>query len=210
MELVWMLIGMGVMAGAFFFPPGTDDVWGPLDRAGIAAGVYLIAMLLVMMRKPFGARVRIFIWGAATVALLGLGLCWTTTSSMAHQEKENLIQIRERLSRGILYHEMYPMYFPVLKAYYDQSGNRTESIGAEFRRLYPNAQEGKNIRAPFNATDSLSIFVASLTDSCVTLVGQDMYVHGRDPDFRNYTDKIGMVQERAILTAKGISYVSEN
>jgi hypothetical protein len=210
MELVLMLVGGCVMAGAFFLPSGNEDIWVSLDRAGVAAAVYLIVVLFIMMRKPFGANVRIFTAGAAVITMLGLGLWWTTTSSMAHQEKQSLIQIRERISRTVLFHEIYPMYFPVLKSYYDQGESKTESIGAVFHRFYPDARERKNIHTPFNTTDSLTIFVASLNDSCVTLVGQEMYVRGRDAYFQNYSGKTGMVQEKAILTSKGISYVSEN
>ncbi|HUN65052.1 MAG TPA: hypothetical protein VMW43_03055 [Bacteroidota bacterium] len=210
MEIIWLVVGACVMAGAFFFPGGNDDIWHSLDRAGIAAGIYIIVMLFVALRKPFGVRVRLFTWGTAVVTLLGLGLWWTTTSSMAHQQKDDLIQIRERLSRTILFHEMYPMFFPVLREYYAQNQPGKESIGAVFHRLYPNAEQGKNIRTPFNTTDSLTIFLTSLTDTAVVLVGQEMYVHGRDGDFRNYTDKTGMVQEKAILTVRGVSYVSEN
>jgi hypothetical protein len=210
MELVLVLVGSCIMAGAFFMPTGNEDIWVSLDRAGIAAAVYLIVVIILAMRKPFGANVRIITGSVVVITLLGLGLWWTTTSSMAHEEKDNLIQIRERLSRAILYHEIYPMYFPVLKSYYDQGNMKTESIGKVFHRLYPTAEEGKNIHTPFNTTDSLTIFVARLTDSCVILVGQEMYVFGRDADFHNYTGKTGMVQEKAVLTSKGISYVSEN
>ena len=53
-------------------------------------------------------------------------------------------------------------------------------------------------------------FIAAVSDHEIVLVGQEMYVNGRDPGFKNYDGKTGMLQARATLTEKGLKYESEN
>jgi hypothetical protein len=49
-----------------------------------------------------------------------------------------------------------------------------------------------------------------MTDTEIVLVGQEMRVHGRNPAFVNFNGRIGMVQQRAVLTEEGVRYESEN
>jgi hypothetical protein len=56
----------------------------------------------------------------------------------------------------------------------------------------------------------MKVVVESLDPDRIVLVSQETSVKGRDPNFKNYDGKSGMVQERFILTEEGITYVSEN
>jgi hypothetical protein len=44
----------------------------------------------------------------------------------------------------------------------------------------------------------------------IELLSQETYVKGRDPQFKNHNGQVGMIQEKIILTEKGITYVPEN
>ena len=102
---------------------------------------------------------------------------------------------------------------PLLKtlaAYHQQGPKKKKTIGDVFREFYGGATVGSNIYKPQWEGDRLTIIVETLEPDRIALVSQETYVKGRDPNFRNLDGRVGMVQEKFILTERGITHVSEN
>jgi hypothetical protein len=69
---------------------------------------------------------------------------------------------------------------------------------------------GANIRKSEWKGDERQVIVTKLEPAVIELLSQETYVKGRDPQFKNHNGQVGMIQEKFILTEKGITYVSEN
>lgn len=208
--LLWIAAGVVAVSLAFFLTPRSAEFWPALDTAGVATGVYLIAFLTYALRKPLSTRLRILV---AVIALAVLGctaFMWLGTEDQSRWQAEQLMKIRAVIGRGIMYYEMPKPLLKSLEAYHQQGARKKESLADVFRKLQPGAAVGSNIHKPSWEGDSMKVIVEALDPDRIVLVSQETYVKGRDPNFKNYDGKAGMVQEKFVLTEKGITHVSEN
>ena len=210
MILLWLVVGIIVVSSAFFIPGSPTEVWTNLNYAGIAVVAYLIALLLYSMRKPFRARTQIIVGVASLVVIGALGMSWTGMDDTSHWQKATLLKIREIIGRGVMCAEVPDTLLNVLDDFHHPSRGRKLSLGQVFRTKHPKISVGDNIHQLFGPNDSLRAFVTSLSDTQITITAQELFVKGRDPDFKNYNRRIGMVQEKFVLTAKGLRHESEN
>lgn len=197
------------MTGAFFASSG-DNIWAPLDFAGIAAALYLIALAGFTTRAPFPRLTRLAVWFCLLLTGTGVFFCWRAAERRSEGQRDRLVEVHSAVSRSMMVDEMPSILLRVMKAYYTEPIERRRSLGATFRDMYPSAQPGVNMHAPYTTVDSLIVCVSALSDTGVVLVGQEAYVRGRNPAFRNYTGRVGMVQAKALLTSEGVRYESEN
>ncbi len=209
MVLLWLICGFVLVSVAFFIPGNQAEVWPNLNSAGTAALLYLLALVAYTMRKPFGRKVQIAVWAATVVTLAALGMHWTGMDSTSHWQLKTLLSIREVIGRGIIHAEVPENLLTVLDKYPHQKGKKG-TLQQAFLGEYPGTKVGDNIHKPSHDGDSLRVYVASLLDTLVAVAAQEMYVKGRDPSFKNFSGRVGMVQERFTLTAKGIRHESEN
>ncbi|TLY33675.1 MAG: hypothetical protein E6K56_00290 [Ignavibacteria bacterium] len=209
MGTIWIIGGIAAVAASFFLSGG-DDVWQSLDAAGVATALYLMALLGFTTRKPFGTRTRVFVWCVFILAGTGVYLDWSGMSETAHRQKESLLKIRGTVSRSIMLNEMPAPLMKVLRSYAEQPPKKRGSLGKAFQAMYPADSVGRNIHTPFDQQDNLKIVVASVSDTEVVLIGQEMSVAGADRSKKNFDGRAGMVQARAILTERGVRYEPEN
>jgi len=209
MGTVWIISGIVAVAASFFLAGG-DDVWRSLDAAGIATVLYLFALVGFAMRRPFGIRTRVFTWCALLVVGTGVYLDWSGMSETAHRQKESLLKIRGTVSRSIMLTEMPVPLMKVLRSYSEQPVKKRGTLGKAFQAMYPADSVGRNIHVPFDQQDNLKILVASVSDTEVVLIGQEIAVAGVDAYKKNFDGRAGMVQARAILTERGVRYEPEN
>ncbi len=209
MLLLWLICGFVLVSVAFFIPGNQAEVWPNLNYAGIAALLYLLALVGYAMRKPFGRKAQIAVWAATFVTLGALGMHWTGMDATSHWQQKTLLRIREVIGRGIIRAEVPESLLTVFDTFHHQKG-RKATLQQVFLNHYPGAKAGDNIHKPHHEGDSLRVYVSSLSDTLVALAAQEMYVKGRELSFKNFNGRIGMVQERFTLTAKGVRHESEN
>jgi hypothetical protein len=208
--LLWLAGGIIFVSIAFFIPAQTTDLWPQFYAAGIAATVYVIVLLLYAVRKPVSMKARVI---ATACFLLTLGAIIFSSIQMdkqSHWQADKILQIRGTIGRGVMMNKMPPPLFKTLKAFHEQGSIKKETIGQIFQRLNDNASAGSNITKPIYEGDSLKVFIKTLEPDRVELVSQETYVKGKNPQFDNYNGQKGMIQEKCILTARGITYESEN
>lgn len=211
MILRWLVAGTVLLVAAYFIPGIHTDPWVNLNAAGAVAAVYLLALLLYTIREPISPNTRVFAWVISLIIMGGIVAAWTGFDKTSHWQKEKLLQIREVVRRGvILYNVPFELLLPTLDAYYGQGTKKKETLGQVFRRLHPEAAVGVNMYKPKWERDSLSIIVQTLSDSIIVVIAQEAYVTGKSPSFQNLHGKVGMVQEKYILTERGMSRESEN
>ncbi len=210
MMILWLVIGVTLVTVAFFLPGKNIELWPSINAAGFAAAIYLAALVAYTMRKPFPVRTRVItrvIFLATSVATV---FGWIGSNTQSHWQRNKLLQIRGVIARGIIMPEMQRSLLDVLKIYYQQDFKQKEPLGQIIQRIYAPGTVGTNIHKAWGKGDSTMVYVASVSNSEVVLIGQEMNVRGRNPEFKNYNGRVGMIQERATLTAKGVKYESEN
>jgi len=209
MVFLWLIFGFILVSVAFFIPGNQAEVWPNLNYGGIAALLYLLALVGYTMRKPFGRKAQIAVWAATLVTLGALGTHWTGMDSMSHWQQKTLISISELIGRGIIVAEVPENLLTVLDKYHHPKGKKA-TLQQVFLIEYPGAQIGDNIHKPSHDRDSLRVYVASLSDTLIALTAQMLYIKGRDPTFKNFNGRAGMIQERYTMTVKGMRHESEN
>jgi hypothetical protein len=210
MIIIWLLSGIAAVTLAFFIPPNSSELWPSLNMAIIPAALYILALGFFTLRSPITLKARIIAWGM--IALVGGATysTWTGMDAQSHWQLNQLRKIYTVITRGIL-QTFAPTYeLNALEEYHKQGLKKKESLGQIFQRQNTSATVGTNIYKSENPEDSTSIVIKSLSDNEVILLGLHAYSKGRNPDFKNYNGKVGMVQERFTLTEKGIVYESEN
>jgi hypothetical protein len=209
MVFLWCAVGCAAVLTSFFFSPG-DNIWMSLETAGIAAAFYLLALITFTMRAPFPGRTRVVTWGLFLAISAGIAFTGSEAYKTSCIEENNLEQARLSNSRGVMLDEMPRVLLQVLQTYYAQTPDHRKSIGEIFRELHCDYVPGCNINPPFVEKEKTVIYVSTVSDHEIALVGQELSVRGNDLSFRNYDGRVGMVQARAILTPQGVRYETEN
>lgn len=208
--LLWVVAGVIIVSLVFLLTPPSLDLWPSLDAAGIAGVVYLIAMLTYALRKPVETKVRIWISIAAIVVLALGAFTWMKMQAQTEFQAEMMMKIRGVIGRGVMRRYLSEVPLKTLDEFYQQRGPNKASLADIFCKENPGAAVGANIHRPEWEGDWWKVVVTKLEPSTIELLSQETYVKGRDPQFKNRNGQVGMMQEKSILTEKGITYVSEN
>jgi hypothetical protein len=208
--LLWIVGGIIFVSIAFFIPSSSTELWPQFYTAGVAAIVYLIALLIYAVRKPVSIKARVIAIVCFGFTLGGITFSSIQMDSNAHWQINKIMQIRGIIGRGTMTYMMPQPLFKTLKVFHEQRSIKKETIAQIFQRLNDNVSVGSNIYKPEYEGDILKIFVKALEPDRVELVSQETFVKGRNPQFNNYNGQKGMIQEKCVLTARGITYESEN
>jgi hypothetical protein len=208
--LLWIAAGVVLIAAPFFLIPKGIELWPAVNAAGIAAFVYLVALLFFVLRKPLSMRRRLPIAILGALFLVCTAYQWIQMQDETHWQADQILRIRGVIGRGVMITEMSGPLLKTLDAFHRQGSVTKNSLTEEFRKLYPAIAAGSNIYRPKWDGDSMKIIVTELQPDRIVLVSQETFVKGRDPSFKNLDGKSGMIQEQYTLTAKGIAHVSEN
>ncbi|MBI3787766.1 MAG: hypothetical protein HY276_05855 [Ignavibacteriales bacterium] len=208
--LGWLVVGVMIVKGGFLFGSGGKDLWSALNTAGVCAGLYLVALIGYSLRKPLPVKSRITMGVFSALMLVAIASTWNGQYKQSHWQRETLLNIREVIGRGILAYEIPNLLLKTLDGYYQQGGKKSESLGEVFQRLNPRAIVGANIQKDDVGYRQQKIFVQAITNREVILIGQETVAKGKNPQFKNYDESMGMMQEKFILTEKGIVHESQN
>jgi hypothetical protein len=208
--LLWIVAGVILVSAAFFLAPQSIELWPALNAAGIAAALYLAALLFYVLRKPLPGRPRIVVGIVAVVVISSAVFSWTRMQDQTQWQANQLMKIRAVIGRGVKVTEIAHPLLKSLDAYHLQGTRKANTLADEFRKMYPGVVAGSNIFKPRWEGDDMTIMVETLDPDRIVLLSQETFVKGRDPQFKNYDGKTGMIQEKFVLTEKGITHVSEN
>ena len=104
--LLWIVAGVVFVSGAFFLAPRSSELWTAINYAGVAAVLYLVALLIYVLRKPLAMSHRLWMGIGALVAIGLAASIWMRMESHAHWQAETLMRIRGVIGRGVMRHEM--------------------------------------------------------------------------------------------------------
>ncbi len=208
--LLFIVAGVIFVYAAFTIPSKSRELWPSLNAGGIAAGIYLVGLLVYVLRKPLSSKNRLIAGVIGCLALCAVALTWNRNEVRTRWQADLLMRIRTTIGRSVFSTSVPEYLLKTLDAFYQQRTQNKDHLGDVFRRLNKNATVGANIHVPQFPEDPQRIFIITCDPDRIVLVGQETYVKGRDPSFRNYDGKIGMVQERYTLIEKGIIHESEN
>lgn len=209
MGFIWFAAGVVVVTAVFFLTGESLDPWPGLEAATIVGAVYLLAVAVYATRKPFPVKSRIGVLLFSVLFIAAAGSFSMKFKETTSWQQSQLLKILGVIQKGILNSQMPGPLMTTLERYHRQAAKK-KTIGQIFREVVPGVEVGKNIYRQETEGDSLRIFVASITDDEVVLIGQAAWGRGRAPGFRNFDGRAGVVQQKAVLTAKGVSYESQN
>jgi hypothetical protein len=209
--LVWLVSGIVFVSVAFFIPSPSMELWPQFYAAGIAAIMYLIALLIYAVRKPVSMKARV-IAIACFVIILGTIISLSIIADVRTQRQAQfMIKSWSMNERHKMINIMTQSFLKTLQVFHQQGSVKKETLAQVFQKLNDNASVGSNInKKPDYKGDSLKTYIQVLKPDRVELVSQEVYYKGRNQQFINYNGQKGMIQERCILTARGITYESEN
>ncbi|MBI3195254.1 MAG: hypothetical protein HYZ34_12440 [Ignavibacteriae bacterium] len=208
--VLWLLIGIASVSISFFLAASPGDLWQSVNAAGLTAAVYLLGLLIFTLRKPFSFSTRIISWLVAITVCVSLAFAWRTQDEQCHWQQRQLRVILQRISSGILHAQIYDTLLLQFQQYHSQEPTLRKPIGRLFYDAHPGISEGSNFYHPPEDWDSTRIYLHTLTDSSIVVIGRYTYTKGLNPVFENYDNRKGKFQVRATLTEKGIEYVREN
>jgi hypothetical protein len=208
--LVFIVAGVTFVYAAFTIPLRSYELWPALNAGGIAAGIYLLALLVYVLRKPLSSKHRILAGLIGLVAMIAVVFTWVRTEQESRWQTNKILEIRGVIGRGI-YAAYIPQYLlTTLDEFHHQNRSKRENLKEVFSRLHGSARVGANMYVltyPYNKTQ---VFVKTLDPDRIVLVGQETYAKGRSPEFKNYDGRVGLIQEQYTLTEKGMTHESEN
>lgn len=208
--LGWLVVGVTFVTIGFLFGSKEKDLWSSLNTAGVFAGLYLVALIAYALRKPLPLKSRITMGIFSALMLVAIASTWNGQYKQSHWQRETILEIRKVIGHGIMAYEIPDLLLKTLDAYYQEGVKRQEPLDKVFQRLNPRALVGTDIQKEDIGKRQQRIFVQSITDREIILIGQETVAKGKNPQFKNYDGSIGMIQEKFILTEKGIVHESQN
>ena len=206
--LWWILAGVLFVSIAFIVGSKSGLVTA-IDAAGITAGVYLIALTLFVVRKPLRWSTRIWAYLIVGFSLGIIAFSWYQTQHTTEQRTAIQREQMAERARGAAVGHMSRLFQRTLQEYYQGNARSKETLSDIFFRQYP-AINDKSLASALNVDgSSMRRFFSSPAPDSLVLVAQAK-VKGRSPDFRNIDSTMGSIQEKMILTTKGMIHVSEN
>ncbi len=211
MIIVWLLAGIVAVSVAFFVPANSSELWPALSAAAIPVVVYVLALAFYTLRSPITRKARIIAWISVLLVGGATYTSWSEMNALSHYQHNKLLEIHAVINRGIMMYYIPKWQLAALESYYKQGPNKKESLAQVFQRLNNGAKIGANIYKPqWDGDTTISIVVRTMSDNEVVLMGLHSYGKGRKVDFRNYNGRVGLIQEKFILTEKGLTHESEN
>jgi hypothetical protein len=208
--LVFLVVGIVLVCAAYSIPGKTAELWPALSAGGIASATYLIALLVFILRKPLGWKVRLLTVLASVIVLGTTAYSWILMENYGMWRKERLLEVRGLIGSGIRETKSSDCLLRTLDAYYRQGEHRRESLAEIFKNQNNGAVIGSNVHPAEYAGDEIRIFVEQLETDRIVLISQETFIKGMNPEFKNYDGKTGMVQDAYVLTAKGLEHESQN
>jgi len=211
MIVIWLLVGIIAVTFAFFLPGNSTDLWPSMDTAGIAASLYIVALLIYTFRPPFPTRTRIIAGVCSIIFLCCITVTWIFSEDQSYYQRNQLLSIKSTIARGIAVSEVPNDLIVVLERFHAQGNAKKATLGQIYRQTYPYAAVQSNIHRSHELWDSSMVQTLTvLTDTEIVIVTQDRIARGRDPLFENTNGQKGTIQEKFILTAQGVRHESEN
>jgi hypothetical protein len=208
--LLWSLIGIAAVSISFFLAATPGDLWQSVNAAGLTAAIYLFGLLLFTLRKPFSITTRIIGWLVSLAVCATIAFAWHTKYEQSHWQRRTLQSVLQRISSGVLHAQMYDSLLVQFRHYHAQDALSKKPIGVLFTESHPGISVGQNLYNPLDDWDSSRIYLHTLNDTMVEIIGRASHVRGIDPVFQNIDNVRGQLQMKATLTEKGVVYVREN
>ena len=125
-------------------------------------------------------------------------------------QQNRLLGMKSIAVRGTMISDAPIRLLSVLEQYHTQGKIKKLSLAKTFLQQHPQAVIGSNIYTSSVGEDSTRIFVTTLSDSIIVLTASHAFARGRIADFLPYWGRKGTLQERFILTEKGVRHESDN
>jgi len=199
-----------VTAGAFVAVfSETHDTWTAVNVASLIAAAGLIAVTVIIVRRPVSRKFRWIVSIGAAVLILGTAYNTVIMYRMSRWQYSTLHLIHKVIQHGVARWHLADEGTRVLEAYY-RDNRKKLGLGDVYRRTTEFVDQEEGI-VTVDSGGQMKILAATMNDSEVVLVAlSTIRVDGEDPLFRNIDGSLGAVQDRMRITRKGMSYEFQN
>jgi hypothetical protein len=207
----WILIASALVAAAFvgtFYYTG--NTWAAANAAGIVSLIYLLILLYRVTRPPMPTRRKWWTLGIAAVTIAGTTFFWTSMCVTTIWQAETLHTIHKVIFHGVSMDLLRTKGMKILNAYATQKETKKLSIGEIFRKETTFAHPDSSI-IEVAGDDRYRLFAEAVTDTHVAIICQEILrIDGEDKTFKNFDGRMGMAQDRLIVTKRGVVYEVQN
>jgi hypothetical protein len=206
-----MVLAAVASIGAFI---ATHDPGIAVNAGGAIALVYLIILLFNAVKPPFPNASRLLIIAIAFVSLACVATSWVTQFYLSHWQRATLLTIRGAISYGTMHEALTKRALSTLEAYYNPNRPPSEKFVQVFNRVNSRSTTSSNILDTIYADErklniGQLIYVESISDSEVVLVGRDELARSQDSIAQVLKLDIGKPLLRFHFSAKGARYEFE-
>ncbi len=214
MVALWLIVGCVLVSVAYFLPGHSPDLWPNFNAAGIAVLVYLLALLIMFVRrKDLTTRRRTIVTVLAVIAIGGGIFAWTQMQSQTEWQRRQLGKIGSIIGRGIYTAFLSDSLLAVLDDYHHQTGRKKMTLGQIYRKRYPPGRAGdawSSMASTGRPNPPVDMFLDAISDTQIVVIARHPWSKGTEASFVNYRGPTGTIQVRCTLTEKGLQYDTEN
>ena len=150
----------------------------------------------------------------ATITIASVATAWITMYYLTHWQRTNLLTIRNVISIGVMQDTLTKRALRTIEAYHDPARSSSETFAQVFNRVNPRISPASNVLDTLfyfeNHKVTQLIYVESITDSEVTVVGRDEMSRSQESFFQMQKMNIVKPMITLHLSAKGATYEIEH
>lgn len=211
--LLFTLLVSAAYTSTFFI---THDIGTATNAGGIGALAYLIVVIVKATRPPFPKKQRLLVIIIAAISISGIATAWISMYRTTHWQRSMLLTLRNVIIQGVMQDTLMKRGLLTLEAYHRPNRSIAETFADVFHRLNPTVGDDPStldtlFDDPIKKSGIMErIYIESVTDSILVLVGEDLTAFRQDSIFRVLKMNVAK-QPRAKLqlTPKGATYELE-
>lgn len=197
---------LSFLVTAIFF---RNDVWVIVI---VTATVSLICHVLVAfyyIQDPMPFKVRIFFILLLSYYITASVMLTNQFYYQSNFQKDSLVKVRSVIDHSVYLSSVKKTLTDVFIAYHKQIPGNIKPVGRLYEEMYiANKENAKNLE--WLNYDGTEMHVISLSAEEVILMGIHQFTKGKNPNFRNYNGRTGLIQVKGTLTSEGVKYAIEN
>jgi hypothetical protein len=210
--IIFMMLATAAYVGAFH---KTHDPLVAVVAVGIVAFIYLIFLIITTTKPPFPRKLRYF---SLTIVIISFGSMtapFIEGHNTGHWQRSNLLLIRNVIVQGVMTAKLQERAIKTFDGYYNSDKPSKETFAEVFNRLNPQNPPGSNtLDTLFDNPETKKgimqrLYVRSMTDSSVTIVGEDLTMLRQDSVLKSLGLRFWKPKVALHLSPKGMTYELE-
>jgi len=210
--ILWVGIGIIVTLVAFFIPEQSGSIWPSVIASSIAALIYLLVLMIMMLPKITSSSKRKVIGWTLSLVIFGSAVSAIISYVGTQRQADTLSEIRYTIDSKVAELFVKKPMLKTLQAYHAEKRADNSSIGSLFVQKYDSLITEDSLFAHEGISDNemLTIYLAKANADGIVLITESSYIDGKNANYQNFSGAKGQYQTKGVLTTKGVHYERTN